>query len=242
MNTNRPLIIIALLALGAVASAAAQPNAAEFKQRVLAQARGMSADDFAFTRTVRTEQTSNGKTEKRVAIEKFDPSKPADARWTLVSVNGAPPSADELNDFRKDVAKRTIVPGYHWLAGYFGTPATTSTDARGRTVFRFTALPNETVKVMDSDVSQNATAEVSVSEVKGAPFAEEVRITLKPMRLKLVMKIERFESTARYRMGPDGRPLLVEQISDMTGSGMGQEGRFHTETTYSDHRSVGHLR
>ena len=76
-------------------------NQDELKQRILTQAQSISPDDYAFTRTVRTEQTSNGKTEKEVSVEKFDPTKPAEARWMLVSVNGAPPSADALEILQK---------------------------------------------------------------------------------------------------------------------------------------------
>ncbi len=95
---------------------------------------------------------------------------------------------------------------------------------------------------MSSDVSQNANAEVALGEAGGVPFAEQVRITLKPMRLKLVMKLEKFESTARYRIGPDGKPLLIEQTADMSGSGLGQEGSAHTVATYSDYRLVSRQR
>jgi hypothetical protein len=235
------LTIIAVLGLGSAVTVFAQNNQDELKQRVLAQAQGVSPDDFAFTRTIRTEQTSNGKTEKTVMVEKFDPTKPVGERWTLVSVDGAPPSAEELNRYRKESAKRRV-PGYYRLAGYFGTPATASTDSRGRTVFHFAALPKETVKVMDTDVAQNTTADASVSEADGVPFVEQVHFVVKPMRLKLVMKLEEYESTARYRIGPEGKPLLIEQTSNMTGSGMGQEGRAHTAVTYSDYRAVGKQR
>lgn len=231
------LTIIAALCLGSAVTVFAQNNQDELKQRVLAQAQGVSPDDFAFTRTIRTEQTSNGKTEKTVVVEKFDPTRPPEARWTLVSVDGAPPSADELNRYRKESGKRRV-PGYYRLAGYFGTPSTASTDSHGRTLIHFAALPKETVKVMDSDVSQNAAADVTLSEANGVPFAEQVHLSVRPMRLKLVMKLEGFESTSRYRIGPEGKPLLVEQTSDMTGSGMGQEGRAHTVVTYSDYRPV----
>ena len=178
-----------------------------------------------------------GKTEKKVTIEKFDPTKPADARWTLVSVDGAAPSSDALKEFRTDSVKRRV-PGYYRLAGYFGTPATASTDSSGRTVFHFTALPKDTVKVMDTDVSRNATVDTSVSETNGVPFVEHVHLTVKPMRMKLLMKLEGYESTARYRIGPEGKPLLMEQTSDMSGSGLGKEGRSHTVITYSDYRAV----
>jgi hypothetical protein len=39
-------------------------------------------------------------------------------------------------------------------------------------------------------------------------------------------------------MGPDGKPILIENTADMSGSGMGQEGKMHTVITYSDYRSV----
>jgi hypothetical protein len=241
MSTSHTLTIIAVLCFGSGSAARGQHNQDELKQRVLAQAQRVSPDDYAFTRTVRSEQTSNGKTEQHVNVERFDPAKPAEARWTLVSVDGAPPSTDVLKTFRTESAKRRV-PGYARLAGYFGTPATASTDSRGRTVFHFSALPKETVKVMDSDVSQNATADASVSEANGVPFVEQVHLNVRPMRLKLIMKLERYESIARYRIGPEGKPLLVEQTADMTGSGMGQEGRGHTVITYGDYRAVGNRR
>ena len=237
MKTNQPLTIIAVLCLGAATAALAQNNKDELKQRVLAQAQSISPDDYAFTRTIRSEQLSGGNTEKKVTIEKFDPTKPADARWTLVSVDGNPPSADALKTFRTDSAKRRV-PGYYRLAGYFGAPATASSDSRGRTVFHFAALPKDTAKVMDTDVSQNATVDASVSDANGVPFAEQIHVIVKPMRIKLLMKLERYESTARYRIGPEGKPLLIEQTSDMTGSGMGQEGKAHTVITYGDYRPV----
>ena len=91
---------------------------------------------------------------------------------------------------------------------------------------------------MDSDVSSNTSADVSVAEVNGVAFAEQVRLSVKPTRLKLIMKLDRYESTARYRIGPEGKPLLVEHTADMSGSGMGQEGKVHTVITYNDYRSV----
>lgn len=34
------------------------------------------------------------------------------------------------------------------------------------------------------------------------------------------------------------KPVLVEQVADVTGSGLGQEGRLHQVITYSDYRAV----
>jgi hypothetical protein len=239
MRTPSTFTVLAMLVLSSAAFA--QNKTDELKQRILAQAQSIGPDDFAFTRTIKSESTSNGKTEQHVNIDKFDPTKSGDARWTLVSRDGAPPSADALSQYKKDAPKRRV-PGYYRLANYFGSPATASTDSRGRTVFHFSALPKDIVKVMDSDVSQNATADASVSEADGVPFVEQLRVTVRPMRLKLIAKLESYEFTARYRIGPERKPLLMEQTTDLSGSGMGQEGKVHTVVTYSDYRAVGNRR
>jgi hypothetical protein len=228
-------LIAAAVLVASVSSGHAEDKLDELKRRILAQAQSSGPDDYAFTRTSRTEQTSNGKTETRTVIDKYEPSKSGEARWTLVSVDGGTPPADALNSYRKESPKRRV-PGYYRLAKYIGTNATASTDSRGRTVFHFGSLPKDTALVMDSDVSSNTSADVTVNEANGTAFAEQVRLTVKPTRLKLIMKLEHYESTARYRMGPEGKPQLVEQVADMAGSGMGQEGKARTVITYSDYR------
>ena len=237
MRNIPPISVITVLCLGVISTAVAQQNADDLKQRILAQAQSVSPDDYAFTRTIRSETNSKGKTEKKVTIEKFDPTKPADSRWTLVSIDGAPPSAEQTKAHQKEAAKRRVVPGYHRIAAYFATPATTS-ESGGKTVFRFPSLPKGAISILDTDVSHNATAEATVTEANGAPFVEQVRFTVKPMRVKLLMKIDRFETTVRYRIGPGGKPFLIESSSDMSGSGMGQEGTMRNTTTYSDYRAV----
>lgn len=236
MNTNPAItIIITLLWLVSATDALAQQNNDELKQRVLAQAQSLSADDYAFTRTIHSEATFIGKTAKAVSIEKFDPTKPANARWTLVSVNGAPPSAAASKKYRKEAAKRRVVPGYHRIANYFGAPATVSSEAGGKTVFHFATLPKGSVSIEETDLSQIASAEASVTEAGGAPFVEQVRFALMPRRAHV---IDRYETTFRYRIGPDGKPFLTETTSDLFGSGLGLEATMHTAITYSDYQAV----
>src|SRR3954470_55553 len=163
-------IIITLAKVGIVAGAVllatsssshGEDKSTELKQRILAQAQSVGPDDYAFTRTSRTEQSSNGKTETHTNIEKYDPSKSGDARWTLVSMDGTAPSADALTKYKKETPARRV-PGYYRLAKYFGTNAATSTDSRGRTVFHFGSLPKDTALMMNSDVSSNTSADVTV--------------------------------------------------------------------------------
>src|ERR1041384_2249929 len=182
----------ALVGLACVSIAVAENKPDDLKQRILAQAQSAGPDDYAFTRTVRTESTTNGKSEQHVSIDKYDPTKSGDARWTLVSLDGAPPTADALTRYQKDAAKRRV-PGYYRLAKYFASASTTSTDSRGRTVIHFNSLPKDSAVVMDSDVSSNTSADVTVTDANGGVFAEQVHLSVKPMRLKLIMKLDRSE-------------------------------------------------
>ena len=237
MASNQILSIIVLLWLGSLVTALGEDNKDELRQRVLAQAQSVSPSDYAFTRTVRSEPTAGGNTETTITVDKYDPTKSGDALWTLISVDGAAPSADALRKYRKESPQRRI-PGYHRLANYFAGPVTTATDSDGRTLFRFASLPKDSVLVFNSDVSHNTTAEAAVGEANGVPFVEQVRLSIKPTRIKLIMKLEQYESTSRFQMGPNGKPVLVEQIADVTGSGLGQKGRLHQVITYSDYRAV----
>lgn len=204
-SVKRPLAILAAFGLSAVVMAA-RDKSEDLKQRILAHPQSTNPDDYAFTRTVRTE--------------------------------GATPSTDELGRYKKETSKRRV-PGYHRLPKYFGAASTVSTAAQGRTVFHSKSLPKDTALVFDTDVSQNTSAQVTIGEANGTAFAEQVRLSVKPMRLKLLMKLDRYESTARYHLGPEGKPQLVEHVADLSGSGLGQEGSAHTVATYTDYRFVG---
>ena len=144
------MTIAGALCLGSAARA--EENADALKQRILTQAQGMSADDYAFTRTLRIDVAAAGQKQQTVDVETYDPTKPADSRWTLVSVNGAPPSSKRLKRFRKEARKRQVA-GYHHLAKLVAAPATETTDDEGRKVIRFSQVPKGSVMAMDHDAS-----------------------------------------------------------------------------------------
>lgn len=237
---NSRFFSVALFALlPLTASMAADANADALKERIIAHARTVTPEDYAYTRTIRSESTEGNKTEERVVIDRWDPAKPQDQRWTLVSINGQPPSTDQLKNYAKETPKRRTVY-YGRVAEYFGNPASSATDAQGRTVFKLASLPKETVVVSGSDISANATGELALATSGGTPFIDEVRfVSTKPTRVKLVALIERFEAVNRYKMMPNGKPAPVESSSEMNGSMMGKQGIIRTKVTYSDHRAVG---
>ena len=216
---------------------AAESSADALKRRVLDHARTVTADDYSFTRTVRSTRVEGDKTTERLEVERFDPTNAAQ-RWTLISIDGRPPSAEELQKHAKSSPRRRTAH-YGRVADYFTTPATAATDAQGRTVFRFSSLPPETVVVANVDISANAVCEATVNASGPVPFVEQARFTLsKPMRVKVVAKLERFEATSRYRMMPDGKAVPIEHISNAHGSLLGKPGRVRSVLTYSEHRPI----
>lgn len=234
-----PALIAFLPLASSLAAEPADPATDALKERIIAHARTVTPEDFAYTRTVRTEATEGDKKEHSVIIEKWDPAKPLDQRWTLISIDGKPPTADELKEYRNALPKRRLAY-YGRVAGYFAKPATSAVDAKGRTIFRFASLPKDSVMVSDADISTNATGEIVVDTTGATPFIGEVRFTsTKPTRVKLIAKIERFETMTRYRLMPGGKPAPIELVSDMTGSMLGKQGRIHTRIAYTDHRAVG---
>src|SRR5688572_11385464 len=157
----RFLAIVLFASLPLAASFAADSNPEALKERIIAHARTVTPEDYAYTRTIRSESTEGNKKEERVVVDRWDPAKPQDQRWTLVSINGQPPNADQLKNYAKETPKRRTVY-YGRIAEYFGKPATSATDARGQTVFRLASLPKETVVASGTDISGNATGELVV--------------------------------------------------------------------------------
>ena len=234
-----PFVASLPLAASLAVEANNKPDADALKERIIAHARTVTPDDYAYTRIIRTESTEGNKKEERVVVDRWDPAKPQDQRWTLVSINGQPPSDEQLKNYSKETPKRRAVH-YGRVAEYFGKPATSATDPRGRPVFRLASLPKETVVASGSDISANATGELAVDTSGATPFVEEVRFaSTKPARLKLLAVIERFEAVNRYRMMPNGKPAPIESSSEMNGSMMGKQGLIRTKVIYSDHRAVG---
>jgi hypothetical protein len=239
MHKTPALLAIAVLLAISTRAATAQEAPDAIKQRVLEHARTISGNEYSFTRTARSEQNGGGGPKERVVVERFDPTKPVGERWTLVTVDGQPPDADAAKSHAKEAPKRRVGL-YARVANWIGAPAEASKDAKGRLVLRYATLPKESVVVNNVDISANCSAEAVVDTSGAQPFVQQVRFTLtKPTRVKLVAKIERFDSSTTYRLQPDGVPVPTEQKSVTGGSLMGKSGTIDTTLTYSDFRRVG---
>lgn len=226
--------ILLVTALPAAISFAVEAKADELQQQVLAAARATRPDAYGFRRTMAIERTG---APRRVIVEQFDPRRSAGERWSLVSVDGRPPSAKEAEQARK--AKRGPTPSYADLAKWFGAPATRVAAAPGYVTYRFARLPKGAIKIGSHDASADVTAEALVNVRGSAPFVERVRLSsTKGFRMMLVASVKSMVLTGRYRLTPEGQPVPAESESDIVGSLVGKSGRLQSAVTFSDYRSV----
>jgi hypothetical protein len=222
-------------ALASVALSSAPARADALQQQVLAGAKTAISDDFAFTQTILMERS--GEAAKEYVV-KYDPRRPKASRWTLIKAEGWAHTKKEIAGLTKRT-NAAPVPSYGEIAKWFGAPATRIAVSRDSVTYRFAALPAGTIKLPGQDISANTSAEALVNTAGPVPFVERVRITAsKSFRVMLVAKIERFTAAATYQMTPGGRPAILNNFSDVTGSMMGKNGTFKTRTSFSDMRWV----
>ena len=67
------LVVFASLPLAA-SFAAEDNNADALKERIIAHARTVTPEDYAYTRTIRSESTEGNKKEERVVVDRWDPA------------------------------------------------------------------------------------------------------------------------------------------------------------------------
>ena len=225
-------ILVAALAVAAVPGAA---GADALQDRVVAGARAVPESAFAFTQTTRIERP--GATAK-VFVRQFDPAQPPDRRWTLVAIDGRPPTAKEAADARK-AAKAGKGPGYGRVADWFGAPAARIAGTSSSVTYRFARLPKGVLMIGKHDASADTSVEAVVNTAGKTPFVERVRYgSTAGFRMALVVNIARYAFLDSYRLAADGRPVPAATTGELTGSLLGKSGTMTTRTTYSDMRPV----
>jgi hypothetical protein len=227
----RPTLILFGIAGLAIATNA---GADALQNQVLAGARATRPDAYAFRRTMTIERTGAA---RKLVVEQYDPRRPAAERWTLVSVDGRRPTEKELGRSRK--VKRGPVSSYGEVAEWFGAPATRIDTAPGYVTYRFSRLPDGTLKFGSHDASPDTQAEAVVNTKGRVPFVERVRLTsTKGFRMMLVASVQSMVVTSRYSQLADGHAVPAEIGSHLTGALMGKSGEIRTAVTFADFEAV----
>lgn len=214
----------------ALSASAATTAPDPLRDRLIADARALAPSTMSFDRAMVVTQTSAGPAETERRVDHW-----SGKAWTLVSVNGKPPSADAVAKYAKR-AKDAVVPGYYRLGLFLSGTASKSTDAQGRTVYRIDPLPDGSVNA-GGDVSEHVAADATVDGGSGAPFVSHLRIFSRaPFRIMLVAKVDSLETATDYARGADGRPVLMRSVNTVTGSQFGTGGTQRTEIVITNVR------
>jgi hypothetical protein len=218
----------ALSLLAVCAPAVAQADA--LQQQVLAVARSVGPNDFAFTETTRAERTGKP---ANSSIARYDPRTPA--KWTLLSTDGKPPTAKQSASSAKFRAKAKVAT-YARIAEWFGAPASRVATTPTHVTYRFAAMPKAALMMGPYDASSNTSVEAVVNTAGKVPYVERARFTSNAaFRMMMVVKVESFVFTASYRLRPDGRPVNDSVATEFAGSFMGSSQTLRTRTAYSDY-------
>jgi len=212
---------------------AAPAHADELQSRLLAGMQAARGTAFAFQQTIVVDTTGQA---RRTIVERYDPRRPAADRWTLVSIDGKPPSAKGIAKAREGKKK----PGsYGDLADWFGGPAHRVEAPAGYAAYRFDRLPAGELKIGSHDASADTQADVLVNLKGATPFVERVRFTsTKAFRMMLVASVKRIDSTSRYAPVA-GIGVVPETVTmTMAGSMMGKSGELKTNVTFGGHQPV----
>ncbi len=216
------------LSLVIAAATAAAPAPDPLLSQIIAGARAVPASAIAWERTQKQiGQDEGAAAENHSRVDRWDGQK-----LVPISVDGKPPSADDIAQGIKASAGRPV-PGYHRVADFLKAGAVRATDAQGRTVYRITGLPKGTINI-GKDISADLVAEALIDTSGPQPYVSRLRLTLpKPLSFFLVAKLDRFEAVSDYRIGPDGRPQLVRSTQAVSGSQMGKAGTTRSESAYT---------
>ncbi|MFZ4688628.1 MAG: hypothetical protein ACOYLS_05275 [Polymorphobacter sp.] len=208
--------------------AAAAPGLEPLRDRIIADSRSMSASSLSFDRSTHLVRTGGGTRTNIARVERWD-----GRAWTLVSLNGKPPTSSEKRNAEK-LAAAAPVPGYHRLAPLLAAASETSTDGDGRTVLRIPVLPPNSVRTDSADISSHLKADVTLSSRGGQVWVERVRVTQRePFKLSALIKVKSFEQVSDYQLDSQGRPRLSSQSADSLGTMFGFSGGEKSEITYS---------
>lgn len=210
------------------APAAARADA--LQQQVLAIARSVGPNDFAFTETIRAERTGKP---ANSSVTRYDPR--TAAKWTLLSTDGKPPTAKQSASSTRFRAKAKVAT-YARIAEWFGAPATRIAATATHVTYRFAAMPKGALMMGPYDASANTIVEAVVNTAGGVPYVERARFVSKAaFRIMMVVNVESFVVTAAYRLLPDGRPVNDNVSTEFAGSFMGSSQILRTRTSYSDY-------
>ncbi len=225
-HSARRAAIALLITLPLVPVFAATTAADPLLQKLIAGARAVPASSIRFERVSKSSgREKDGPVETEVRVDRWD-----GRQMTRISINGRPATAEEVEKARK---ASTSIAGYHRIAEYLAAGARRGADTPGQTTYHLDRLPKGTI-AMGGDRSDKFVGDVTVDTSGAQPFVSRMHFFApKPFSIMFVAKVDRFDVVNDYRLGPDGRPMLVRQVQSISGAQFGKVGETRTESSYT---------
>jgi hypothetical protein len=224
--------MILRVAAAAAAMLAAVPAMADAViDAIRAEAGRITPGPFERTRIVRDTRDGDA---PRTEVDRFNPKAPKGQQWTLVSVNGRAPTADDVKAHAKFVGDQPVVPGVWRLDPLLAGPNPKIARNGEGTLYSWPRLPKGSLPLSRFDLTANLAAEALVTEEDGKPTVQRLRIFApEPFRVLGIAKIERMTVESDYERGPDGKPRLVRQMTLQDGNIPGRgKGTMRTEMQF----------
>lgn len=196
----RLVVLLASLSLCFACSSRANDTRARFEE-ALQTFRTDGPRGWSFT------QTSESGTERRV--ERFDASKPEFLRWTLVELNGHPPTETQARDYREKLTRRSPTGNAPHLSQQFDLSTLkilSETDERA--VLQCRLKPGEA----GDATAQYLTATITFHKPTATIQQVEIAST-QPFSPTLGVKIEEMRTLLTYSLPSDTHPTLLQKSS-----------------------------
>jgi hypothetical protein len=197
----------------------------------------MSLDGWAFTETT----VHNGTT----TVARHDPSRPEGERWKLISVDGRPPTADEIEEFveqhssgeeQQEDSEESEEQGFS--AVIEADSLIPLKDSATHKLYRFQPASNE--EEGDDGMSEHLDGTLRIS--KNGPYVETLEMrSREAFSPAFSVKIKEFSTIMTFAPVGEEKTVLPESVSvRMVGRAMLFKKLDETvETRFSDYRFVG---
>lgn len=169
-------------------------------QRAFESIEDTSAGNWAYTES----STTKGVTR----VRHFDPRRPDGERWTLISIDGNPPTAQEREEYEQD-ADESEGMGF---GSEFITTGSLQLIEETEASYRFGFSPNVKDESEDAEIMRHVNGELGIN--KRAQYVETIHLrNTEPFKPKTGVRISIFDLTMKFGPTADGGPIVLLSVN-----------------------------
>jgi hypothetical protein len=177
-------------------------------------------DDYAFD----LKQTTIAAGKTNVTIAKFDPSRPKEEQWTVVSVDGKSPSKGDVNSFRKNKVKQQ--------SSEQSDDASYKIEKESADYLVISYKPNATTVPKDAAFMKDCRLYMTIN-LKTCKLEQVQAQNEKPVKIK-ILNVEKFDLVMKYNQNDAKRYFPVNEDLNIQAKFIGQPVTVQTLTERSN--------